>query len=132
RPRLFRGKHLVPTLSIIVVSYNTRGLTCECIRSVFDQTKRDAFELMVLDNASTDGSADAIEAEFADRVRLIRSRQNLGFAGGNNRAAETATGDYLLLLNPDTVVLDHAIDRLLDFAARTPDAGIWGGRTLFA
>jgi len=120
------------TLSIIVVSYETREMTLECLRSVFAETRETEFELLVVDNASSDGSADAIEAEFGDRVRLIRSVENLGFAGGNNLAAEEARGELFLLLNPDTVVLRRAIDRLVAFARERPQAGIWGGRTVFA
>lgn len=120
-----------PLLSIIVVSYNTRDMTLACLRSVFRETRDTTFELTVLDNASGDGSADAIRAEFGDRLRLMASAENLGFAAGNNRAAENARGEYLLLLNPDTVVLDGAIDRLIEFARKHPQAGIWGGRTLF-
>lgn len=121
-----------PTVSIIVVSYNTRQMTLECLRSVFDQTLRTTFEIIVIDNESEDGSADAIEAEFAGRLRLIRSGANLGFAKANNVAAAHATGDYLLLLNPDTLVLDAAIDRLVEFACTRPEAMIWGGRTIYA
>ena len=121
-----------PTLSILIISYNTREMTIECIRSVFDQTSEIGFELIVLDNASSDGSADAIEGEFGERVRLFRSEDNLGFAGGNNEAAKHAEGEYLLLLNPDTVVLDVAIDKLVAFAASHEEAGLWGGRTVFA
>lgn len=120
-----------PVLSIIVVSYNTRDMTLACLRSVFRETRDTAFELFVLDNASADGSAEAIQAEFGDRISFVAAAGNLGFAAGNNRAAETAAGEYLLLLNPDTVVLDGAIDRLLEFARKQPQAGIWGGRTLF-
>jgi len=119
-------------VSIVVVSYNTREMTLECLRSVFRETRDTAFELIVLDNASADGSAAAIAAEFGDRLRLIESKDNLGFALGNNRAAESARGEFLLLLNPDTVVLDRAIDRLMAFAKRRPEHGIWGGRTVFA
>jgi GT2 family glycosyltransferase len=119
-----------PTVAILVVSYNTREMTLGCLRSVFEQARATPFELIVVDNASGDGSADAIEREFP-RVRLIRSAENLGFAKANNLAAKEATGGLLLLLNPDTVVLDQAIDRLIAFAAERPEAGIWGGRTLF-
>ncbi|MEQ8845218.1 MAG: glycosyltransferase family 2 protein [Phycisphaerales bacterium] len=119
-------------IAILIISYNTREMTLACLRSVFEQAQKQDFELIVLDNASSDGSAEAIEAEFGDRLRLIKSPDNLGFAGGNNEAAGHATGEYLLLLNPDTVVLDHAIDRLLEFAEANPGAGIWGGRTVFA
>ncbi len=121
-----------PDVSIIVVSSNTRVMTLECLRSVFRETQNSRFEVIVLDNASADGSAEAIRQEFGGRLRLLRSRENLGFAKGNNRAAKLAKGRYVLLLNPDTVVLNNAIDRLVDFAGRTPDNGVWGGRTLFA
>jgi hypothetical protein len=92
-----------PAVSVIVVSYKTSSLTMECLRSVVAETSEPC-ELIVLDNASPDGSADAI-------------------------AAEHAAGEYLLLLNPDTVVLDGAIDELLRLARRTPAARIWGGRS---
>lgn len=118
-------------VSIIVVSYNTREMTLACLRSVFEQTAAGTFEVIVVDNVSSDGSADAIAAEFP-QVKLIRSESNLGFAGGNNLAAKDAVGDYVLLLNPDTLVLDRAIERLIAFADEHPSAGIWGGRTLFA
>lgn len=121
-----------PKLSIIIVSYNTRKMTLECIRSVFSETKTVTFEVIVLDNDSQDDSYEAIADEFGDRIRLISSTRNLGFAGGNNRAIEQADGEFLLLLNPDTVVLDGAIDKLIDFAGQNPAAGIWGGRTQFA
>jgi GT2 family glycosyltransferase len=120
-----------PCLSIVVVSYNTKKLTLECLGSVFEQTQLTSFELIVWDNASTDGSPEAIGEIYGDRVRLVKSSQNLGFAAANNRAAEIAIGDYLLLLNPDTIVLDGAIDSLVAFANKFPTSGIWGGRTLF-
>jgi GT2 family glycosyltransferase len=116
-----------PLVSILVISYNTRAMTLDCLRSVVAETTV-PHELIVLDNASSDGSAAAIAAAFPD-IRLIASEENLGFARGNNVAAREARGKYILLLNPDTLVLGHAIDRLVGFAERTP-AGIWGGRTL--
>lgn len=119
-----------PLVSIIVVSYNTCQMTLECLRSVFQQAETYSFELLVLDNASTDGSAMAIRKEFGSRIDFVESEENLGFAAGNNFMALRASGDYLLLLNPDTVVLDNAVDQLVRFALGRPDAGIWGGRTL--
>ncbi len=127
-----RGPSMASPLSVLVISFNTRDITLACLRSYFDQPRADEHELIVLDNDSSDGSADAIQAEFGDRLKLIRLDGNVGFAAGNNRAAEHATGDRLLLLNPDTVVLDDAINRLLAFADGTPDERIWGGKTLFA
>lgn len=119
-----------PELSIILVSYNTRELTLEAIRSLRRETHSGLFELIVVDNASSDGSAEALAAEFPD-IALRATDKNLGFATANNMAAEHARGRYLLLLNPDTVVLSNAVGRLLQFAKDHPSARLWGGRTLF-
>ncbi len=119
-----------PELSIIIISYNTRDLTLECLRSVYAQTSCD-FEVLVVDNASSDGSVDAIKVEFPD-IRLFAETENHGFGPAHHIAMEHASGAYVLFLNPDTVVLEHALDKLLAFAKATPNAGIWGGRTLFA
>lgn len=118
-----------PTVSILVVSYNTREMTLECLRSVVAETTV-PYELLVMDNASHDGSAEAIAAEFPD-IRLFAETDNHGFSKSNNLLAGYAKGEYLLLLNPDTVVLDHAIDTLVAFGQANRDAKIWGGRTLF-
>ena len=83
----------------------------------------------MLDNDSGDGTAEMVGAEFPD-VRLLALDENLGFAAGVNRAAEEARGEYVLLLNPDTVVHDGALDRLVDFARARPEHGLYGGRTL--
>jgi len=116
-------------VSIVVVSFNTREFTLACLKSIYRETSGAEFEVIVFDNASSDGSADAIAAEFP-QARLIRSHQNVGFAAANNLSAAEAGGEYLLLLNPDTVVLDNAVRRLLAFARKNPDGGIFGGRTL--
>lgn len=117
-------------LSIIVVSYNTRELTLACLRSVFEQTRDVSFEVIVVDNASADGSAEAIAAAFP-RATLLAEGKNHGFAGANNIGAARASGEYILLLNPDTVVLEGAVQKLVAFARSHPGAGIWGGRTVF-
>jgi N-acetylglucosaminyl-diphospho-decaprenol L-rhamnosyltransferase len=118
-------------VSVLIVSYNTRDMTVECIASVLAQPGGGLCEIIVVDNNSTDGSADAIAIRFPD-VRLVRSTENLGFARANNVAAQYASCDLILLLNPDTVVLDDAISKLADFAAANQSARIWGGRTVFA
>ena len=120
-----------PLVSIIVISYNTREITLECLRSVYRETKDTEFELILLDNASSDGSVEAIESEFGKKINLIASNNNYGFAAGNNIAIREATGEFILLLNPDTVVLDGAIEKLLEFAKNNIQAKIWGGKTLF-
>jgi len=117
-------------VSILVVSFNTRELTLAALDSVMRETVRTKAEVIVVDNASTDGSAAAIAAHPL-RPRLIALTENIGFARANNLAARAAAGRYLLLLNPDTVILDNAIDNLVDFARTHPEAMIWGGRTLF-
>jgi GT2 family glycosyltransferase len=116
-------------VSVLVVSHGTRALTLDCLRSLRDQTSV-PHEVIVFDNASADGSAEAIARGLPD-VRLIASPVNLGFAAGCNAAAEHARGRYILLLNPDTLVLDHAVDWLVAFAGARPEGGIWGGRTPF-
>jgi hypothetical protein len=113
----------------VVISYNTREMTLDCLRSIAAET-RTPHEVIVLDNASADGSAAAVSSEFPD-VCLMAETENHGFAQGNNIAIPHARGRYILLLNPDTIVLDGAIDRLVAFAQARPDAGIWGGRTLY-
>jgi hypothetical protein len=118
-------------VSILIVSYNTRDLLTACLRSLHQETVEVSFEVVVVDNNSPDGSAESVRREFP-QVRLHASTENLGFARANNVAAQMARGEYLLLLNPDTVILDRAIDRLVACARRQPDAGIWGGRTVFA
>jgi N-acetylglucosaminyl-diphospho-decaprenol L-rhamnosyltransferase len=120
-----------PEISIIIVSYNTHEMTLACLKSVFEQSGTTNIQVIVVDNASSDGSAELIQNAFDD-VELIKSTENLGFAKANNLAARNANGKYILLLNPDTVILDNAIGRLLQFAKENPEAGIWGGRTEFA
>jgi len=118
-----------PVVSIIVVSYNTREMTLECLRSIVRETPDLTYEVLFIDNQSTDGSWEAVESEFGTDPRFILrlSDKNLGFAAANNEMAKDATGDYILLLNPDTVVLDRAIEKLVQFAGEYPDNSIIGG-----
>ena len=123
---------ILPKLSIIVISYNTREMTLKALETTFMETQETPFEVIVIDNASTDGSAEALQKNYSEKATVMCLDENLGFAAANNLAAKEATGEFLLLLNPDTEVLDGAIDTLMAFADANPDAGIWGGRTLFA
>jgi GT2 family glycosyltransferase len=118
-------------VTIVIVSFETRDLTLACLDSIATETVVPRRSVRVVDNASQDGSADAIR-QHPIAAHLIASRDNLGFARANNIAARGADSEFILLLNPDTVVLDGAIDRLVAFAHANPEAGIWGGRTLFA
>ncbi|MGB0847192.1 MAG: glycosyltransferase family 2 protein [Thiolinea sp.] len=118
-----------PELSIILVSYNTAEHTRHAINAVYRETSATSFEIIVVDNASTDNSVAVLKNHFPD-IKLIESGENLGFAGGVCLGVEQASGKYLLLLNPDTQVLDGAIDKLVKFANNNPSNGIWGGVTL--
>lgn len=118
-------------LSIIVCSFNTRDDTLACLESIAADSAGLRVEVIVIDNASHDGSADAIAAH-CPWVHLIALTHNLGFAAANNLAAEHASGEYLLLLNPDTILLKGALHNILEFAKIYPHAGIYGGRTYFS
>ncbi len=120
-----------PELSILIVSYNTRAMTLACLDSIAAETRATPHEIIVVDNLSSDGSAEAV-ASHPSRPRLIALQDNIGFGRANNLAATEAQGRLVLLLNPDTVVLDRAIDRLVAFSQERPEAMIWGGRTVFA
>ena len=97
-----------PKLGIVVVSWNTRDLTVEALRSVERQAVPFPLEVVVVDNASADDSADAVEAGFP-RVRVIRNLVNLGFAAANNQALRDLRTEYVLLLNPDTVIEEDGL-----------------------
>jgi len=112
-------------ISIIIVNWNTRDVLRNCLRSVFEQTKDISFEVIVIDNASSDGSADMVKREFPG-VRLIENTKNLGFAAANNQGMKIAKGRYVLLLNPDTIVLDRAIEKTIAFADSHPEAAVVG------
>jgi GT2 family glycosyltransferase len=112
------------TVSTLVVSWNNRGFLGRCLESLPPDS-----EIIVVDNASTDGSADFV-AETFPKVELIRLDQNVGFGGGVNVAAKAATGDYLLLLNPDAEATPKAIDRLVEFLDEHVTCGAAAGRLL--
>src|SRR6185437_11752410 len=100
-------------VSIVIVNWNTSDLLDRCLRSIFDQT-RVSFEVFVVDNASRDNSAAMVRKNFAD-VKLIVNSENRGCAAANNQGIRAAAGRYVLLLNPDTVILESAIDRCVRY-----------------
>jgi GT2 family glycosyltransferase len=117
-----------PDVSIVIVSYNVRDLLRDCLRSIAQETRR-AHQIVVVDNASSDGSPDMVRAEFPD-VELIANPDNRGFAAANNQGLAVATGSSILLLNPDTLLLDGAIDTMLGWLERHPDVGCVGCQVL--
>lgn len=122
-------------LSIIIISWNTKDLLARCLESVQTEGGGDrgagAIETFVVDNASIDGSTEMVAGRFPS-VRLIANRENVGFARANNQALSQATGDAILLLNPDAVLHPGALAALLDFLASHPQAAAVGPRLLNA
>ncbi len=116
-----------PDLSICIVNWNTRDDLDQALRSVLLASLQLSREVIVVDNASWDGSAELVARRFPE-VRLVRSEENLGFARGYNRAAAEATGRYLFLLNPDTITRAQAPGALLHFLEEHPQAGAVGPR----
>lgn len=116
-------------LSIIVVNWNVRARLAECLASIERQAGELSMETWVVDNGSTDGSAELVERRFP-WVKLLVNEENRGYARANNQALRRAQGRYLLLLNPDAVILDDALAAMLDFMDRHPEAGAVGCRLL--
>ena len=116
-------------LSVLIVTYRCRDAARACLASLAAHPPALEHEVVVLDNGSGDGTVELVRDEFPD-VRVVALDENLGFAAGVNRAAEEARGELLLLLNPDTVVHEGALDNLVRFARAHPEHGLYGGRTL--
>jgi len=110
-------------LSVVIVNYNTRDLVSQCIDSLQSEASKLSFELILVDNASTDGSCEVIESKFPS-VRIIRNARNLGFAAANNQGLAVAQGEFLLLLNSDTIVVPGSLGQMCDAAELNPDVGI--------
>jgi len=115
-------------VSTVIVNYNTREDTAQSI-STLRATTAATVQTIVVDNGSSDGSIAALREQFPD-ITVIDAGANLGFAAGVNRGARMAESPWVLLLNPDVVVLPGAIDALLAFATAHPEHGVYGGRTL--
>ncbi len=116
-------------LSIIIVNWNVREDLINCLRSIEQNPPSYKYEVIVVDNASTDGSADAVRGEFS-WARLIVNERNLGFAAGNNVGLEKAFGEYVLFLNSDTLVHRGSLDGLVSFMDSNPNVGGCGPKLL--
>jgi GT2 family glycosyltransferase len=112
-------------VSIVIVSFNTRDVTRECLAHVRKHAAAVRHEVLVVDNASVDGSADMVAAEFPE-AHLIRSDENRGFAGGNNPAMKIARGRYILLLNSDAFLSAGALEKTLQYLDDHPNIGVLG------
>jgi N-acetylglucosaminyl-diphospho-decaprenol L-rhamnosyltransferase len=112
-------------LSIVIICWNDWKVIENCLRSIFACTHQIQFEVIVSDNGSTDGSVEKIRQQFP-AVRVVENRANLGFARGNNSGIREARGEYVLILNPDTIMHEGSLDRWIEFAERHPAAGAFG------
>jgi GT2 family glycosyltransferase len=111
-----------PELAIVILSWNTRALLESCLRSLFEQPHGVAFEAVVVDNASKDGSADLVATKFP-AVKLLRNGVNEGYARGNNQGVRATAAPLVLLLNSDTEVRPGALAKLCDVLRRFPEYG---------
>lgn len=116
-------------LSIAIPSWNTKALLDQCLESVYKTSAGLDFEIIIVDNASSDGSPDLVSSKYP-QIKLVRNRMNLGFAAACNIAFKHSIGRYFLLLNTDTIVMDGALKAMVEFMDAHPDAGATGCRLL--
>ena len=117
-------------LSIIIVSWNVGDLLNQCLSSIFKQLQNINFEVFVVDNASQDNSVELVSQQFS-QVKLIINKNNAGFARANNQAIKQSCGEYILLLNPDTQLIDSSLIDLIKFVEQKKDAAIVGPKLLY-
>jgi GT2 family glycosyltransferase len=120
-----------PDVSVVIASFNTREMLRRCLLTLEREAGDVAYEAIVVDNASRDGSADMIGAEFR-AVKLIRSAVNLGFAGANNHGFAVARGRYVVMLNSDAFLYPRALRRAVEHMDANPQVGLGGGRLVGA
>ena len=116
-------------LSIVILCWNDTKVIDNCLSSIFGGTRVTDFEVIVSDNGSSDGTPEFIRRNYP-QVRVIENGMNLRFSQGNNVGIASATGDYVLILNPDTVIHEGSLDRWMRYADGHPEAGAFGCRVL--
>src|ERR1700722_9496670 len=112
-------------LSVVIVNYNVKLFLEQCLYSVRKASKNLDVEIWVVDNNSVDGSVEMLKEKFPE-VKLIENRKNAGFSVANNQAIKQSTGEYVLLLNPDTIVEEETFSKTIAFMDEHPDAGALG------
>jgi N-acetylglucosaminyl-diphospho-decaprenol L-rhamnosyltransferase len=123
---------MVPDLTISIICTNNRAMLCDCLKSLFETTRRTSLEVYVVDNASTDGTAEMVACDFP-QVRVLRNEAKLGFTSNNNLVLQRSTGRYVMLLNDDTLVLENAegegaIDSMVAFMDAHTEAAVAGAQ----
>jgi hypothetical protein len=116
-------------LSIVIVNWNTREHLSRCLQQIYETVAGIAFEVIVVDNASRDGSPAMVKNRFP-QVKLLENEENVGFARANNQAIRESAGRYVLLLNPDAFVIEGTIDRMVEFMDAHTDVGMAGCQLL--
>jgi GT2 family glycosyltransferase len=116
-------------LSIVILCWNDRKVIGECLRSIYAETRLDSFEILVSDNGSTDGCIEFIRENYP-QVQVIENGRNLRFAKANNVAIRASRGQYILILNPDTIIHDGCLDKTVAYADQHPEIGAVGCRVL--
>jgi GT2 family glycosyltransferase len=119
-------------LSVIILCWNDWGVIKEALQSIFKTTKNIDYEVIVSDNGSTNGTLESIRNTFQQpNLRIVENNANLGFARGNNAGIAVAQGEYILILNPDTVMHEATLDKLVAFADQHPEGGAFGCRVVY-
>jgi GT2 family glycosyltransferase len=124
-------KFVQTKLSIVILCWNDLKIIADCLRSIYTNTLSTDFEVIVSDNGSTDGTPEFVRLNFP-KVRIVENGENLRFSKGNNAGIEAARGELILILNPDTLIHNAALDRFVEFADRHAEAGAFGCRVLNA
>lgn len=125
-PKIRKFRLFNMDVSIIIVSYNTKKLIENCIQSIYDKTTGIDFEIIVVDNASRDGSQEIIKTKFKN-IKLIELNENIGFGCANNEGIKVALGKNIFFLNPDTILLNNSIKILSEFLDQNSGIGACGG-----
>lgn len=125
----YRSTRRTMKLSVVILCWNDMKVIVDCLKSIYETTLGTEFQVIVSDNGSTDGSMEFIRREFP-RVKVIENGRNLRFAKGNNVGIEASEGEYVLILNPDTIIHEGAFDGLVKYADKHPEAGAFGCRVL--
>lgn len=113
-------------LSIIIINFNTKKITTDCIKSIIKKTKGIDYEIIVVDNASKDGSVEALEElnRNIDNFKLIKNKKNKGFGPGNNQGIKVAKGKFILLLNTDTIIHDNLLTEMVAWMRKHKNTGV--------
>lgn len=114
-------------VSVIIINYNTLELTENTINSVLEKTQCIEYEIILVDNMSTDGSIEYFEEKYKEKITFLKNKENLGFGRANNKGIEIAKGKYIFLLNSDTLLINNAIKILFEYMERNLNVGVCGG-----